>query len=89
MARCLDFPAGELLKQIEPGKTGPKPELSTAAGTQLSRKDAAEQAATSKRQAVTAIRAANIPDADFDRQVESSYLPKNAVQESDRRKGAS
>lgn len=39
--------AGELLKQIEPGKTGPKSELSTAADTQLSRKDAAKQAGMS------------------------------------------
>lgn len=67
--------AGELLKQIEPGKTGPKTELSTATDTQLSRKDAAEQAGMSKRQAVTAIRVANVPAADFEAQVESPTPP--------------
>jgi hypothetical protein len=56
-----------LLKQIEPGKTGPKPEMSAAGDTQFSRKDVAEQAGLSRRQAVTAIRVANVPAEEFER----------------------
>ncbi len=46
---------GELLKQIEPGKTGPK-QLGAGAHTQLSRKDAATEAGLSKHQQVQAMR---------------------------------
>jgi len=52
--------AGELLKQIEPATGAHR--KSTAADT-LSRKDAAETAGMSKRQAVTAIRVANVASA--------------------------
>ena len=41
----------------------------------LSRKDAAEQAGMSKRQAITAIRVANVPEPEFERQVESPNPP--------------
>ena len=70
--------AGELLKQIEPQRGGDRKSddyQSTAADTLISRKDAAEQAGMSKRQAVTAIRVANVPAADFERQVESDAPP--------------
>lgn len=67
--------AGELLKQIEPGTGGRPPETGAAADTSFTRKDAAEQAGMSKRQQVTAIRVANVPDEDFERQVESAKPP--------------
>jgi hypothetical protein len=67
--------AGELLKQIEPGKSGPKSELKAAADLQLARKSAAEEAGMSERQQKTAIRIANIPREDFERQIESSNPP--------------
>lgn len=70
--------AGELLKQIEPAKGGDRKSeeyQSTAADTLITRKEAAEQAGMSKRQAVTAIRVANIPASDFERQVESPNPP--------------
>ena len=46
---------GELLKQIPPGKTGPKPELGDGADSQFSRKEAAEQAGTSHQRPLAAI----------------------------------
>ncbi len=58
--------AGELLKQIEPGKTGPKTELSVGTHTELSRQSVAEQAGMSKHQAVQAIRVASVPQDVFD-----------------------
>ncbi|MBT1516590.1 hypothetical protein KIP88_39905, partial [Bradyrhizobium sp. SRL28] len=67
--------AGELLKQVEPGKPGPKPELTVGADTQFSRKDMAERAGMSPRQHVTAVRVANVPVEDFERQVESAKPP--------------
>ena len=67
--------AGELLKQIEPGKTGPKPELSAGNHTQFTREDAAREAGMSKHQQVQATRIANIPPADFEAQVEGPKPP--------------
>lgn len=67
--------AGELLKQIEPAKGGRPSETGIAADTGFSRKDAADEAGMSKRQAVTAIRVANVPAADFECQVESTNPP--------------
>lgn len=67
--------AGELLKQVEP-KKGANQNISTAADTKvLTRKEAGEQAGMSKRQQVTAVRVANVPEADFERQVESRNPP--------------
>ncbi len=66
--------AGELLKQIEPGKTGPK-QLTDAADTQLSRTDVAKRAGMSERQQVTAVRVASIPERQFTEQVESATPP--------------
>lgn len=67
--------AGELLKQIEPGKTGPKPELSMGDHTQFTREDAAREAGMSKHQQVQAVRIASIPEDDFEAQVESPKPP--------------
>jgi hypothetical protein len=66
---------GELLKQIEPAKPGPKPELSVGTHTELGRQAAGEQAGMSKHQQVQAIRVANVPTAEFEQQVESSAPP--------------
>lgn len=54
--------AGELLKQVVP-KKGANQNISAAGDTKvLTRKEAAEQAGMSKRQQVTAVRVASIPD---------------------------
>lgn len=67
--------AGELLKQIEPGN-GKNQNIGGDAPTKvLTRKDAAEQAGMSKDQMVQAIRVANIPREEFERQVESANPP--------------
>jgi hypothetical protein len=62
---------GELLKHIEPSKGGRPSETSVGAHTSFTRTDAAERAGISKHQQVQAIRVANVPAADFERQVES------------------
>ncbi len=67
--------AGELLKQIEPAKPGPKPEIGMGDHTQLGRQAAGEQAGMSKHQQVQAVRVANVPAADFEKQVESQNPP--------------
>lgn len=66
---------GELLKQIEPSKGGRPSETRVADGPSYSRKEAASSAGISPRQAKQAIRIANIPAADFERQVESNNPP--------------
>lgn len=67
--------AGELLKQVKPGKTGPKPELQAGDHPQLTRTIAATEAGLSEHQRKTALRVANIPSDEFDRQVESDNPP--------------
>lgn len=67
--------AGELLKQLDPGKTGPKTELEAAGGLQLTRTNAAREAGMSDRQQKQAVRLANIPEQDFVAQVEGSNPP--------------
>lgn len=67
--------AGELLKQIEPNKGGRPSETGRDAPTSLTRKQAAEDAGMSKDQMVQAIRVANVPQPDFDAQVESVNPP--------------
>ena len=63
--------AGELLQQIEARK-GANQNIGTATDTKvLTRKDAAEQAGMSKRQAVTAVRVANVPAKEFEAAIES------------------
>lgn len=70
--------AGELLKQIEPQQGGDRKSAEyqrDGYGPLMSRRDAGEQAGMSDRQIKTAIRVANIPAADFERQVESANPP--------------
>lgn len=67
--------AGELLKQIEPGH-GKNQNITDAADTKvLTRAEAARQAGMSERQQVTAVRVANVPADDFEKQVESPNPP--------------
>jgi hypothetical protein len=64
VSRC-----GELLKQINAlGKRSDRP--SVGGDTRFSQRDAAEQAGLSKRQQVTAVRVANVPQETFDEAVE-------------------
>ncbi|MEQ3644803.1 MAG: hypothetical protein ABNH17_05415 [Paracoccus sp. (in: a-proteobacteria)] len=67
--------AGELLKQIEPAPTGPKPELKAGDRLQLGRADAAREAGMSPHQAKQAVRVANVSEDDFEEQVESPNPP--------------
>jgi hypothetical protein len=78
-ARAIER-CGELLKQIPEAKPGPKHELADGAGSELlpprtGRMQAAKEAGLSERQAVTALRVANIPKDEFERQVESDNPP--------------
>lgn len=63
--------AGELLKQIEPATGTTKKDGSGP----LSRKDAASEAGMSERQQKTALRIANVPEREFEEQVESPKPP--------------
>ena len=67
--------AGELLKQIMAGKTGPKTELGGGGSPQLSRKQAAEDAGLSDDQRKNALRVASIPESEFAKLVESDSPP--------------
>jgi hypothetical protein len=67
--------AGELLKQIEP-QQGQRRDLQPSVGGHTkSREDAAREAGMSKHQQVQAVRVANVPADDFERQVESPKPP--------------
>jgi hypothetical protein len=59
---------GELLKQIEPARGHENGSAPTRSGT-------AKDAGLSERQRKTALRVASVPEADFDRQVESDNPP--------------
>lgn len=67
--------AGELLKQID--AQGARTDIQPSAGdhTKLTQADAAREAGLSKHQQVQAVRIANVPDADFEDQVESDKPP--------------
>lgn len=67
--------AGELLKQIEPDKGGRPPETSMGDRTSFTRTYAAREAGMSKHQQVQATRIANVPERDFEAQVESDKPP--------------
>lgn len=67
--------AGELLKQIEPAPTGPKPELKAGDRHQYGRMEAARQAGMSDHQAKQATRVANIPEREFEAQVDNPKPP--------------
>jgi len=66
--------AGELLKQIKPAKNQ-HDASARGDGSPSSRKEAASDAGMSNDQMKTAIRVANIPADDFERQVESDEPP--------------
>lgn len=63
--------AGELLKQIEPATGTTKKDGSGP----LSRKDAASEAGMSERQQKTAMRIANVPEREFEQQIEAPKPP--------------
>ena len=67
--------AGELLKQIEPAPTGPKPELKAGNHHQFGRMEAARNAGLSEHQAKQATRIANLPENEFETQVEGDKPP--------------
>jgi len=67
--------AGELLKQIQPGQGARDGKRAVGDDTPLTRTSAAREAGMSERQQVTAIRVANIPADEFERQVESAQPP--------------
>lgn len=66
---------GELLKQIEPSKGGRPPETRVADHPSYSRQSVATSAGISPHQAKQAVRVANVPAAEFERQVESPKPP--------------
>ncbi|MGH8647017.1 MAG: hypothetical protein ACREX4_22195, partial [Gammaproteobacteria bacterium] len=68
--------AGILLEEVEP-QQGARTELCTGAGTRLiqTRSSAASDAGLSKRQKDTALRIANIPRDEFEKQIESDEVP--------------
>ncbi|MBY8974639.1 hypothetical protein KHP62_02400 [Rhodobacteraceae bacterium NNCM2] len=67
--------AGELLKQVEPAR-GANQNINVANGNNvLTRKQAAADAGMSHDQANTALRIANVPEDDFEAQVESEKPP--------------
>lgn len=66
---------GELLRQIEPDKGGRPSKTHDVIGIAFSRTEAAKQAGMSERQKVTALRVANVPQADFEEAVESEKPP--------------
>lgn len=69
--------AGELLKQIEP-QPGKRTDIGPSGGTPT-RLDVAKGAGMSRDQMHTALRVANVPQSDFDRQVEGDKPPPVSV----------
>ncbi|MDH6275593.1 hypothetical protein M2311_005693 [Rhizobium leguminosarum] len=67
--------AGELLKEFEPAHGANQNIAATGGPKVVTRKDAAEAAGMSERQAKTAVRVANVPAEEFERQVESDAPP--------------
>lgn len=67
--------AGELLKQLEPNPGGRPSETSEGDRPSFYRTDAARDAGFSSHQAKQAVRVANVPDEDFEAQVESDTPP--------------
>lgn len=68
--------AGELLKQIEP-QQGARNDIATSGSRppEVTRTEAARDAGMSPHQAKQAVRVANVPEPDFERQVESDKPP--------------
>lgn len=67
--------AGELLKQFDASGKRTDLQPGTLEGTKLSQSEIAQQNGFSKKQQVTAVRLANVPDEQFDAQVESDNPP--------------
>lgn len=67
--------AGELLRQIEPNPGGRPSETSAGDRPSFHRTDAARDAGMSVHQAKQAVRVANVPEAEFEAQVESPKPP--------------
>lgn len=67
--------AGELLKQIEPGQGARDGKRGEGDHTPFTREDAARDAGMSKHQQVQATRIANVPEREFEEQVESATPP--------------
>jgi hypothetical protein len=68
--------AGELLQAVEPAKGGDRrSDQAIANDSLISRQSAAREAGMSDRQQFTAVRVANIPRQDFDRQVDQPKPP--------------
>jgi hypothetical protein len=67
--------AGELLLQLDKRKPGPKSELNAAEGIKLSRDTLAKNAGLSRKQAITAMRVANVSPERFDELVEQPKRP--------------
>lgn len=67
--------AGELLKQLEPNPGGRPSETSVGDRPSFYRTDAAREAGMSPHQAKQAVRVANVPEDDFEAQVESDKPP--------------
>lgn len=67
--------AGELLKQIEPGQGARDGKRQDAADPPLNRTTIAREAGMSERQQKTALRVANVPEAEFNKQVDSPTPP--------------
>lgn len=67
--------AGELLKQVDRPEQGGRPPKNRVGGHPVSRASAAANAGLSPHQAKQAIRIANVPEDDFEGQVESDTPP--------------
>lgn len=67
--------AGELLKQIEPGQGARDGKRGVGDHTPMTRENAARDAGMSKHQQVQATRIANVPEDEFEDQVESDKPP--------------
>lgn len=66
---------GQLRKEIEPGKTGPKPKLEAGAQPQWTRTQADAAAGISPHQAKQANNVANIPEEQFEAAIEADNPP--------------
>jgi hypothetical protein len=67
--------AGELLKQIEPGQGARDGKRGEGSNTPFRREDAAREAGMSKHQQMQATRIANVPEEEFDAQVDADNPP--------------
>lgn len=71
---------GQLLKEIEPGKPGPQPELRAGGGPYLNRTEAAAEAGLSPRKAKQAMQVASVPEDEFEEMAESGATIKEVAE---------